>query len=105
MLRNLEVNQHNASAYLTDANTNLEIASHHITFFTKLNPRYSAHANVFTKKECRKIIALAKKYGFKDGTVGEGNNGDGEANTDYRRAKVSFLKMQDDAPRWIYERL
>ena len=105
LVRNLEVKKHNASAYLIDTATNAELASHHITFFTKLNPRYSAHAGVFSKEECRKIIALAKKSGFKDATVGEENNGNGQPNARYRKAKVSFLNVRSEASRWVYERL
>lgn len=103
--RNLEAKEHNVTAYMIDSNTKSRIGFHSIKFYVKINPRYSAHASVFTKQECKSIIKLAKKYGFKDAAIGESNNGDGSPDQSYRRAKVSFLDMAQNDTQWLYEHL
>jgi PKHD-type hydroxylase len=76
-----------------------------IKFYTKTNPRFTVHAQVFSTQEAKKLVKLAKKIGFTDATVGESNSGDGSISTSIRRTKVSFLQTKDKRTHWVYARL
>eukprot|EP00944_MAST-04C_sp_MAST-4C-sp1_P004514 g4514.t1 len=111
---NGQKNEHKALMYVTRGHRRSPTASprktafvhrSEIKFYTKTNPRFTVHAQVFSTQEAKKLVKLAKKIGFTDATVGESNSGDGSISTSIRRTKVSFLQTKDKRTHWVYARL